>query len=73
MLLVGGCSASTGSSEPAKSKPQAKQQLAGAPRIACTKPTFDYGKVAQGATVKHVFVLKNEGGAPLTIERAAGG
>lgn len=73
LLLVGGCPGPSGSSEQAKAKPKGQKVVSGPARIACAKPVFDYGKVAQGKTVKHVFVLQNKGGAPLTINRAAGG
>lgn len=43
------------------------------PKIACDEPSFNYGTVSQGATVEHVYKIKNVGGAPLTIARASGG
>ncbi len=45
----------------------------GAQRIVCDKPLHKYGTVSQGKKVEHIFVLRNAGGAPLTIKRAAGG
>lgn len=71
-LLAGGCAGATGASDK-PSKGAASQPNTGPAQIACAQPVFDFGKVAQGADVKHVFVLRNNGGAPLTIERAAGG
>jgi len=76
LLVAAGCSGPSGSSEQAKAKAKAKAtstSTSGPARISCAKPAFDFGKVAQGTKVKHVFVLENKGGAPLTIKRAAGG
>ena len=43
------------------------------PVIACDKPEHDFGKVAQGGEVEHVFKIKNKGKGVLKIERARGG
>ena len=43
----------------------------GAPRAAVERSTFDFGKVAQGKNVEHVFIIKNSGDAPLTIGRVS--
>ncbi len=39
------------------------------PRITIPQPVFDFGTVAQGATVTHNFDVINQGDAPLTITR----
>lgn len=44
----------------------------GAPKIASAAPDFNFGKVKQGASVEHVFKIKNEGTADLKIEKARG-
>ena len=43
------------------------------PRIACTAPTFDFGKVGNAAQVVHVFLVANEGTAPLAISSVDSG
>jgi hypothetical protein len=43
------------------------------PVIACDKPEHDFGKVAQGQDVEHIFKIKNKGKGVLKIERARGG
>jgi hypothetical protein len=43
------------------------------PAIACDKPEHDFGKVAQGGEVEHIFKIKNKGKGVLKIERARGG
>ena len=43
------------------------------PAIDCKKPEHDFGKVAQGEEVEHVFKFKNKGKEVLKIERARGG
>ena len=43
------------------------------PVIACDKPEHDFGKVAQGGEVEHIFKIKNKGKGVLKIERARGG
>lgn len=40
------------------------------PAVACDQPTWDFGTVAQGKVVRHVFALRNIGDAPLKIESA---
>ncbi len=39
----------------------------GAPRATVDGPAFDFGTVAEGKHVEHIFILKNNGDAPLTI------
>lgn len=39
----------------------------GAPHATIDQPTFDFGTIAQGKKVDHIFALKNSGDAPLTI------
>jgi hypothetical protein len=43
------------------------------PAIACDKPEHDFGQVAQGEDVEHIFKIKNKGKGVLKIERARGG
>ena len=43
------------------------------PVIACDKPEHDFGKVAQGGEIEHIFKIKNKGKGVLKIERARGG
>lgn len=43
------------------------------PAIHCDKPEHDFGKVAQGGEVEHIFKIKNKGKGVLKIERARGG
>lgn len=43
------------------------------PAITCDKPEHDFGKVAQGGEVEHIFKIKNKGKGVLKIERARGG
>ncbi|NOZ00721.1 MAG: DUF1573 domain-containing protein [Deltaproteobacteria bacterium] len=45
----------------------------GGPSIACDKPDFEFGKVAQGEEMKHVFTIKNTGDDVLNILSARGG
>jgi thioredoxin-related protein len=44
----------------------------GKPKIVAVEAEFDFGKVKQGAAVEHVFKIRNEGNAPLKIEKARG-
>jgi hypothetical protein len=39
------------------------------PRAVFKETTHDFGKVKQGDVVSHEFVFKNEGGAPLVVEK----
>jgi hypothetical protein len=39
------------------------------PRAVFKETTHDFGKVKQGDVVSHEFVFKNEGGAPLIVDR----
>lgn len=39
------------------------------PRIACDASELDFGNKSQTNIVRHAFVIKNEGQAPLTISR----
>lgn len=77
-LGLGACdsvapSKSTPSKAPAVHNGQAVTPVGDRPKIACDQPTHDYGTVSQGATVEHIYKIKNVGGAPLTIARASGG
>lgn len=38
-----------------------------APRLVCDQPLFDYGEVDNTQTVRHAFVLRNDGDAPLNL------
>ena len=40
-----------------------------APHIAIDSPVFDFGTIAQGAAVEHLFTINNTGSDPLKIER----
>jgi hypothetical protein len=42
------------------------------PKIVALEPTYSFGKVKQGTEVEHVFKIRNEGTAPLVIEKAKG-
>jgi hypothetical protein len=37
------------------------------PRASVDNPTFNFGSIAQGKNVEHVFILKNNGDTPLTV------
>lgn len=39
-------------------------------KIVFTETEFDFGKVTEGETVEHVFMIKNEGDADLVIKGA---
>lgn len=39
----------------------------GAPKLSVDSATFEFGKVKEGEELKHVFKIKNEGSAELTI------
>jgi Protein of unknown function (DUF1573) len=41
------------------------------PRIQVKEIQYDFGKVAPGASVSHVFEVRNAGNEPLVIERIA--
>ncbi|MCK5800713.1 MAG: hypothetical protein KAI47_26180 [Deltaproteobacteria bacterium] len=45
----------------------------GAPKLACAKPSYNYGTVSAGAKVEHIYIVKNIGQGLLTIKRATGG
>lgn len=49
------------------------KRAAGAPAIACDEPEYNYGTVAEGEEIKHVFTVKNRGTGPLKIISAKGG
>lgn len=44
-----------------------------APRIVCDAPQYDFGTVAEGEEVKHVFSVRNQGQGVLKILQARGG
>ena len=37
------------------------------PKLVCDKPTYNFGEMVNIKTVKHTFILRNEGDAPLVI------
>ena len=39
------------------------------PRIACDAPDLDFGSQSRTNVVRHSFIIKNDGQAPLTISR----
>jgi hypothetical protein len=39
----------------------------GTPRVTCAADVFDFGSVPQHQEIKHAFVIKNDGSAPLEI------
>jgi hypothetical protein len=41
--------------------------------LVCAEPTFDFGQADNQRDIEHVFVLKNEGDAPLQIDRVRTG
>ena len=40
-----------------------------APKLVVEQPTFDFGEIPQGETVRHVFSFTNSGDKPLHIEK----
>lgn len=44
-----------------------RSEGAQAPKMVMEEKEFSFGEVKQGARLSHVFLLKNEGGAPLEI------
>lgn len=61
--------APSGSATPSAS---ASAQATGTPQIVAAEPVFEFGKVKLGATVEHVFKVRNAGTGPLAITRAKG-
>jgi len=49
------------------------QSATNQPRIACSAPTYDFGKVGNTSQVTHVFLVANEGTAPLVISSVDSG
>lgn len=43
--------------------------VSGPPKIACDNATFDFGSQDNSATVKHTFIIKNDGVSTLNIAR----
>ncbi|MBN1418632.1 MAG: DUF1573 domain-containing protein [Planctomycetes bacterium] len=43
------------------------------PVAVCPEPTFNFGTVFEGDSVRHAFVVENRGEAPLLIERVTAG
>ena len=50
----------------------ASQGAKSSPKISAPAPKHNFGKVKQGKDVEHVFKLRNQGGAPLLIQKAKG-
>ena len=46
---------------------------AGAPRIACDEPVFDFGQAGTNAVIRHSFRIRNAGDVPLSIDRVRAG
>lgn len=46
---------------------------AGAPRIACDEPAFDFGQAGTNAVIRHAFRIRNAGDVPLSIDRVRAG
>lgn len=46
---------------------ESKEAKSATPKIAVPEPNFDFGKVLEGETVTHAFVVENQGHAPLRI------
>ncbi len=44
----------------------------GSPRIVAVSDSHDFGEVEEGSVVSHIFVIRNEGDAPLRILGAKG-
>jgi hypothetical protein len=70
--------AQTGITAPAKAGPRVavnmpKKKPGNGPKIACDKSVHNFGKVIQGKSVEHTFVVVNRGKEQLHIERARGG
>jgi predicted small lipoprotein YifL len=66
--------AACGKKDEPKSKENAapKSAAGGAPKIVAVGETFSFGKVKQGATLEHIFKIRNEGKANLKITKARG-
>ena len=79
-LLVGlsltmlGCDDDASAARPSTSASGASASAAatGTPKIVAAEPVYEFGKVKLGATVEHVFKVKNTGTGPLQITRAKG-
>lgn len=54
--------------KPKKKKPKAKSKKY--PHIVFDESEYDFGEIEQGESVKHNFVFKNTGKAPLSISKA---
>lgn len=68
------CFAACGKKEAPKEEPakDTAPETAGAPKIVAVNDTFNFGQVKQGAVAEHIFKIRNEGTADLTIKRAKG-
>src|SRR5262245_17033358 len=47
----------------------AQQSPSALPNAVIPAPTHDFGEVKQGERLTHTFVIRNDGGAPLEIQR----
>jgi hypothetical protein len=43
--------------------------FAAEPKLPCDTPNFDFGYATQTQNVRHAFLLRNTGDAPVSIER----
>ena len=67
VLSLGGCAQKKKESAPEGASSAAVS--GDSPRIELVDPVHDFGTVTEGETVKHTFVIKNTGSAPLVIDR----
>ncbi len=74
LLAIAGCDEAPSTAPPSgSSQPSASASAeTGTPEIVAAAPVFEFGKVKLGATVEHVFKVKNAGTGPLEITRAKG-
>ena len=53
-------------------KVETKAETGGTPKIAAVQDSYNFGKVKQGTVQEHIYKIRNEGTADLTIKRAKG-
>jgi hypothetical protein len=66
---LGACRARRGGSH---SDAAASAQPSAAPRIVADDAIYNFGKVKQGASVEHVYKVRNQGARELVIDQAKG-
>lgn len=49
-----------------------KDSQVGVPKISAVEADYDFGRAKQGATVSHVYKIKNVGAKELVIEKTHG-